>query len=191
MRVGTLSDITKYLLFSSLLLMIISCTPPRYVLISHEELKNEITLYGKLPVKRYLLTPAEYENQKLPFIESELSKSIVTYLKKGDVKGARNYLSMNTTDDSTSVYFAQSLISFFDGNYDSCSILLEKLDDYSQNCFIQFISNDCLFEIDQRKGTVNYKEYLDKYQKVLDCSDSDELHKEIVKSRLKLIRYGY
>jgi hypothetical protein len=160
-------------------------------LISHEELKNEIALYGKLPVKRYLLTPAEYEKQKLPFIESEPSKSVVMYLKNGNVKSARNYLFNNTIGDSTSANFAQALVAFFEGSYDSCSVLLKKLDGFSQNCFIQFISNDCMYEQDQIKGTVNYKEYLEKYQKVLDCADSDELHKEIVKLRLKLIRYGY
>lgn len=170
---------------------LLACTPSRYFLTTHEDLKNEISTYGKLPTKRYLISPNEYVGNELPFIDSEPSKTVISYLQDGNLRKAQNALQQTEQRDNMSYVFASALVFLFEGKYDSCKTFIRKMDEYSKNCFILFISNDCSYEQDRATGNTNYKEYLDKYQDLLDCASNDELHKELVKMRLKLIRYGY
>jgi hypothetical protein len=175
----------------SIIALFLFCTPARYFLVSHDELRQEILTNGKLPAKRYLIVPSEYRNSSLGFIQTEPSKSVIELLKKGEIKNARKLLSKKSFEDKMSCDFAWALITLFDGHYDSCSFYIREMNEYSQNCFLQFISMDCNYENDRLSGSVDYKNYLKKYQNVLDCANDDELHVELVKTRLKLIRYGY
>lgn len=168
-----------------------SCSPSRYFLTTHESLRDEISTYGKLPTKRYLITPSEYEGNELQFINSEPTKTVITHLQAGNFRKAKKTLEQADKCDDMAYVFASALVTLFEGKYDSCEIFIRKMDKYSKNCFILFISNDCAYEQDRVTGNANYKEYLEKYQNLLDCASNDELHKELVKMRLKLIRYGY
>lgn len=177
------------ILFS--IVTLLSCTSSRYFLTTHEDLKNKIATYGKFPTKRYLLSPNEYVGNNLPFINSEPSKTVISDLQDGNLRKASKFLQQAERTDDMSYVFASALVTLFEGKYDSCENFIRKMDKYSQNCFILFISNDCSYEQDRTKGNPDYKEYVDMYQDLLDCASNDELHKELVKMRLKLIRYGY
>lgn len=170
---------------------LLSCAPSRYFLITHEDLENEISTYGKLPTKRFLLSPNEYVGNELPFINSEPSKTVISYLQDGNLRKAQKSLQQADPSENMSYVFASALVTLFEGKYDSCNIFIHKMDKYSQNCFVHFVANDCSYEQDRVAGNVDYKNYLKKYQSLLDCASNDELHKELVKMRLKLIRYGY
>lgn len=181
----------KRIAITALVSVIISCSPSRYFLTTHEGLRNEISKYGKMPTRRYLIVPGEYKGQDLPFIVMEPSKTVIYHLKNGDLRKAKNYLEEVNDSGDMPFYFASALVTLFEGKYDSCANFISRMDKYSKNCFIQFISNDCSYEQDRIAGNANYKKYLVKYQELLDCANNDELHKELVKMRLKLIRYGY
>jgi hypothetical protein len=170
-----------------------SCiAPSRYFLVTHETLRQDITLYGQLPERRYLIVPNEYQSDTLPFINDEPAKSVIELLKQDKLDKAKKVLFTRGYDkESMSANFAFALTMLFDGKFDSCTIFIKRMDQYSQNCFIQFITADCEYEKGRMSGSATFNNFLDKYQSVLDCSSKDDLHKELVKSRLKLIRYGY
>ncbi|MBD3345934.1 MAG: hypothetical protein GF401_12800 [Chitinivibrionales bacterium] len=181
----------KKLIFSCLIITLFSCAPSRYFLTTHDDLRDEISKYGKLPTKRYLITPSEYEENDLPFINSEPSKTVIANLQAGNFKKAKKALEQVEKSEDMPYVFSSALVTLFEGKYDSCEIFIRKMDKYSKNCFVMFISNDCSYEQDRLTGNVNYKKYVEKYQNLLDCASNDDLHKELVKMRLKLIRYGY
>lgn len=167
-----------------------SCSSGRYILVSHEYLKNQIEKKGELSLKKYLLLPGEYENQELSFLQSEPSKTVITYLSEGRRKKAKHYLKKNYVKNDTSSIFAMALVALFNKNYGLCRNFTEKMGNYSENCFIQFISSDCSYERNWLIGNANYRVYLEKYQNVLDCAYDDDIHRELVKARMKRIRYG-
>jgi len=45
----------KKVLLALIITNLLSCTATRYFLVSHEKIKQDISTYGSLPVKRYLI----------------------------------------------------------------------------------------------------------------------------------------
>lgn len=181
----------KYIIIISFLAILLSCTSSRYILVSHDKLKQDISTYGSLPAKRYLIVPNEYSSESMPFLQNEPSRAVIDFLKRNQLKKAKKHLNLKPYEDKNSLYFASALIYLYESKFDSCNFYIREMSDYSKNCFFQFIKVDCEYEKDRISGNIDYKTYLSKYQNVLDCSSEDELHKELVKTRLKLIRYGY
>lgn len=174
-----------------LVIFFTSCTTPRYIVATHDKLNNDISTYGSLPVKRYLIVPDEYESSLLSFIQHEPSRTVIELLKSNKLKKAKKHLTIQSYEDKNSTIFASALVYLIEGKYDSCSIMINELDDFSKDCFIEFLTTDCEYERDRMSGNTDFNEYQKKYQKVLDCASEDMLHKELVKMRIKLIRYGY
>jgi hypothetical protein len=176
-----------------LALFIIGCASPRYLFIDSEILQSKIDETGKIPVRRYVLSPENYPDNGLAFIHVEPAKSYLAVLKKNNPKKAARFIQCDAftrTADSTVKSFCYALYYFVASEYDSCLNQINRLNDNVKTCFIRFIMVDCDFETTWSWGNAAFDEFVEKYQKVLDCNQN-ELNEEIIKNRIKLMRYGY
>jgi hypothetical protein len=181
------------LILTGLTMALFSCTAPRYLYVDSDILQKDIAENGKMPVKRYILSPDNFPADSMTFIKNEPTKSFLNILKSNNPKKVLRFIQ--STDfsekaDSLSKPFCLVLYYMISSNYDSCVIQISHLNDKAKTCFIKFLMTDCEYETGRTVGSTLFNEYVEKYQKVLDCSDN-EFNREIVKNRLKLIRYGY
>jgi len=152
-------NMIKEVLLVTIITSFLSCTATRYFLVSHDKIKQDISTYGSLPAKRYLILPGEYKNAPLTFILNEPSKSVIDFLLDGQLKKAKKHLINISYEDKISVVFASALVYLFEGNFDSCNIFIQEMSDFSQNCFIQFLTADCEYERARVSGNIDYKLY--------------------------------
>lgn len=168
----------------------ISCSYPRYALVDSKTLESYKSNPGGIPQRRFLLTPLSYRDSSTSVFNSPLLQKIITLERLDKKKAVAKHLSSEQFTlhaDSTERTICFVLNSFFMADYSTCLTLLNKLPNISSDCFLLFIKTDCMFENNPK---LNYTDIVAKYQEVLDCSDN-ELHRELVKDRIKLIRYGY
>jgi hypothetical protein len=172
---------------------ILGCASPRYLFVDSDILQRNIEANGRIPIKRYVLTPENFPDEGLAFINAEPTKSYLAVLKKNSPKKAARFIQSDAftrTADPTVKSFCFALYYFVASQYDSCMMQINKLDENVKTCFIRLIMTDCDFETTRSFGNPAFDEFVEKYQKVLDCNHN-ELNKEIIKNRIKLMRYGY
>jgi hypothetical protein len=174
-------------------LFIIGCASPRYLFVDSDILQRNIDVNGKIPVKRFILTPENYPDEGLAFINAEPTKSFLSVLKKNNPKKAARFIQSDLftrTSDPIAKSFCLASYYFIASEYDSCMMQIKMLNDNVRTCFIRLLMADCDFETTRSFGNPAFDEFVEKYQKVLDCNHN-ELNKEIIKNRIKLMRYGY
>lgn len=181
------------LIFLGFFLVIFSCATPRYLFVDSDILRQEIAGNGGMPVKRYILSPDNFPTDSMTFLNDEPTKSFLNILKSNNPKKILRYIQsakFSEKADSLSKPFCLALYYFIASKYDSCLIEIKHLNNISKTCFVKFLITDCEFETKQIGNHDTFEKYIEGYQKILDCNDN-QLSKEIVKNRVKLIRYGY
>ena len=174
-------------------IILFGCSSPRYLFVDSRRLHDEIIANGKMPIKRYVLSPENYPDGGAAFISAEPTKSFLAVLKENKPAKAARFLAtedFSRTSDAAAKSFCRALYYFVASQYDSCMAQIKLLDESDKTCFIRFILTDCEFETSHPAGNAAFNEFVEKYQKILDCNQND-LNKEIIKNRLKLMRYGY
>jgi hypothetical protein len=184
----------RRLLPPALALLVLGCASPKYLFVDSGSLQKEISAAdGRMPIQRYVLSPDNFPADSLWFLDSAPAKSFLAVLKKNNRKKTKSYIespAFQSCADPAARRFCKSLYYFFSSAFDSCTMLLDASDLETKSCFLRFIRTDCEYETTVHTGTVTYDEFAEKYQKILDCNDN-ALSRQIVKIRLKLIRYGY
>jgi hypothetical protein len=146
---------------------------------------------GELPVRRYVLSPSEYADDSLLFPSGSKRGEVLALLLSNDFKkataAATRYHATDPSDQEAIFCFA--LVHFFGDSFAACRRDLAALGDRNRACFLRLLMTDCEMELGSFE-TSSFMEAKENYQQVLDC-DTNEYHKEIVKLRLRLIRYGY
>jgi hypothetical protein len=176
-----------------LTMLVFGCASPRYLYVDSNSLQRDIDSNGKIPVKRYVLSPDNFPNDSMTFIFNEPTKTFLHVLKKNNAKKTQQFIQSPAflkCTDSISRQFCLALSYFLSSSYDSCTMQLDQLNEKTKSCFLQFLKTDCEFEKTATFGNGTFDEFVEKYQKIFDCNDNP-LSREIVKNRIKLIRYGY
>jgi len=176
--------------------LVIGCTSPIYIVTTDRSKIHSYTTknfdnggFFSPPTKDY------YQNKTI-YIPSNISNEpLIDYLVKNI--DSRNYSSIERRIKDkfpNDVYlpFANGLLEMLKGFYDVAikSFKMNRQDNIQ--FIIDLLTVDCEYEIALINSVdINYNQFLEKYQKILDHYNLDDCYKEIVNSRIKFVRYHY
>jgi len=69
------------LILTGLTMALFSCTAPRYLYVDSDILQKDIAENGKMPVKRYILSPDNFPADSMTFIKNEPTKSFFEHFE--------------------------------------------------------------------------------------------------------------
>jgi predicted negative regulator of RcsB-dependent stress response len=124
--------------------------------------------------------------QKLIFLDEEKvsdSDKLFKLMNKG--KWAQFDKTLKTITDPDTRLFLQAVRLLQEQQYSASLQLLERLPETSFDCQVMMLKTDCLYEL--KTKSVDFRS---RYQHVFDCTKSDTV-KPIVKTRYRLVNYGY
>ena len=171
----------KMIIITGLIFGLISCTQTKYFVktdaaLSKMDLDNTIINY-------------------IPITETELASSNIlasTYSLLEARKYAKlsEYLETMQTD-SPYYYLAKTLYHISKSEYQEAAEFLGKVSENSYDLLRQLLLIDVSYEIARLNGSVNYKNFLQDYQSLIDKHSHNEQLKKIVSVRIRYIRYNY
>lgn len=173
----------KYFLFFCVAMCLVGCAQPRYTLVTDTEFKKIIEKYDNLPYKRYVIVPTEKYKDKEEV--NSLLQNTYDLLKRKDFETLKTFLS-GFNDKSHGCYiYAQALLLLFQSNMSDALSVVEYINVDDCGCYTCLLKADLYSEYHKNN---HYNESLKLYQKAIDCAD-ESIWKEIIRSRIRLLRY--
>lgn len=177
-----------------LIFLITGCTTQKYYLTSNPKMIN--SFQTKKVHDGYLLTPTEtyHIQNKVILIPNENASgqvmgNTIMLIQNKKYYQLEKYLS---TVDSNDEYLpiANGLLKLFKKNYSAAILDLKNNKQSDIQYVVDLLIADCEYEIALYNSyDLNYYEFLEKYQKILDKYDLTDFYKEIINNRIKFIRY--
>jgi hypothetical protein len=154
----------------SLLLLCFSCAPPLFVAI------EENAYVAKM----------DYASQRFIMLDEKSfpnAGSFTVMLNKKQYEELTK--TIPSVRDESSRKFLRSIELIMRKQYQESFNLLQSMQDDQFDCQVKMLKTDCEYLL--KKPSVNFQ---DQYQQVWDCTTSATV-KSIVKSRFRLVNYGY
>jgi hypothetical protein len=157
-----------------------SCTHPKYLVRLDKDLQNA----------DWTTNPLNY----IPLMESDLASSQIlstTYslLTQQKYSQLNKYLS-SCKEETPDYLLAKTLYYISKCDYEKGMVYCEKMNG-NYPLLEQLIIIDLRYELAKIKGEINYKNFLQDYQVLIDSYPDNELLKKIIAIRLRYIRYVY
>jgi len=172
----------KIVVILGLILGIISCsTPTKYFVKSESEL-------SQIDFERNMLN-------YLPLLDTDLKNSTVldsTYklLVLRKYSKLDKYLS-SFKSETQHFYLAKTLYYVSKTEYAEAANYLRKINEEQYPILRELLYIDLSYELSKSRNSTNYKQYLQKYQELIDKYPDNGYLKKIVALRTRYIRYNY
>jgi len=171
------------LLICCVMILLVSCSQPRYILVTDSELNSIIEKNNELPYKRYLVLPIDKYKNKTGV--NDLLQKTYDLIKKEDYDSLNNFLLKYEDKSNGCQKYAGALSSQFQAKYPDALESVKIIDFDDCRCHAYLLRADSYSETSQNKG---FNNLMKSYQEAVDCDDGDNW-KLLVKTRIRLLRY--
>jgi hypothetical protein len=159
--------------------VLLNCSSSIYVITSTDEYDN-LSKSNSLRYCKYIV------------LNTTDSNSIVVktakLLKKNKYTDACKYLSTIKDTISDDYLLSKAMLCIFNKSFIEATNVIEDIsENYNNKCLKYLLYADCLSEGIKGKSI---QEIVGEYQKALDCNYND-VNKEIINIRIKLVKYNY
>lgn len=176
------SPVLRFLVFTSSLFLLFSCTPQRYAVVSSNTLSSQS---GENWETNFVPVPNEY-------LGSGILRIANACLIARDFSRLRVVLdSAERKDGATSeIYLAKSISCICRKKYEKGAEQLVLVTDEKYIMLRRLLTIDFNYETSRQKGFASFSSFLDEYQKLADQYINHEYMMKLIKVRVRRIRYN-